>query len=153
MRAILIDPFTRQIAEVHTPGQYDDIRALVFGDALTDGTLTTVNLGAASPTGPDVIAYCDDNGHVFPGNATFSAWWYDGGNYPLAGRWLLIGTDAEGESCDLPPIVGLDGFNFAPDLREPRPLVSHWLDSRSTGEFTGAGPIPGGYTMGRPVVR
>jgi hypothetical protein len=89
LRAILIDPFTKTIAEVPFPASddYEEINRMIDSD-----TFTVLNLNSAGDT-----MYLDDTGHFTPNNEQAFFWWR---GYPsmLAGKALILGTDREGDS-------------------------------------------------------
>lgn len=93
MRAILIDPFTRDITEVEYTGDigciYEHIQANCFDAARFD------NKGDA--------VYVDDEGLLKEPTHFFQIAGYP---QPLAGRGLVLGVDREGESVS--PTVSLD---------------------------------------------
>lgn len=91
MKAILIDPFAREVREIEVAAGIDAIYAAIGAECFC-----TVGL----PDG-DAI-YLDDEG-VFRDKQQ----WFAVGNYPhpLAGKGLILGCDEEGESCD-PQVTG-----------------------------------------------
>lgn len=132
MRAIKIDPATREITEVE--GNFAD--NLQIYRALRITTLTTILF-----RGDGVIAFIDDNGHLKAGNPCFTFKPY-ADDYPLAGAMLLCGLSGPA-TTGLPAHITVEAVAAG--------VV--WRDDESTGQFTGAGPTDTGYDMGRPVTR
>jgi len=85
MRAILIDPFTQTIEEVDYSGDYKDIYTLIECDLFTTVYCLEDTL------------FVDDEGLYVKDQRYFKVAGYA---QPLAGRGLLIGTDADGENTD-----------------------------------------------------
>jgi hypothetical protein len=104
MRAILIDPHKLEIREVDD--DFGDFR--VIKQYLAQGERGP--LSAPLSTGPrlaaEIMTFCDDEGYYRPGqkwftipNATMS---------PLAGYYIVLGTDREGDTLLLPRYVTVD---------------------------------------------
>lgn len=132
MRAILIDPYAQTITEVE--GDFDktrNIRAQIGVD-----TTTTILFRKDK-----VICLLDDNGHLGPGKACFILKTYHP-TYPLAGKMLVCGLRG-------PATVSLGEHITVAAVAE----AVVWTDQESTGAFTQAGPVEGGYDMGQPVTR
>ena len=95
MRAILIDPFAKEITEVDYDGDYKKIYELI--DCTT---FDVVNV----PSGNDGI-YVDDEGLYAPeGDKNWFTYRYNAHemhqNIPLVNRGLVIGCDENGDSVD-----------------------------------------------------
>jgi hypothetical protein len=88
MKAVLICPYTKTIEDVEYSGDYKDLYAL-----LGCGLFTTVYLDGANL---DTL-FVDDEGLYVESQKFFKIAGYE---QPLAGRGILLGTDAEGESTD-----------------------------------------------------
>lgn len=84
MKAILIDPHARTVTEVQHDGTLEGIYRAIGADCVC-----TVSLG-----GRDAI-FLDDDGLFREGQEFFAIGKYPN---PLAGRGLVLGCDAEGES-------------------------------------------------------
>lgn len=118
MRAILIDPFARSVAEADYSGDWKTIAPTIQCGG-SPFTLLTIN--------PERDAlYLDDEGLFKQGQKFFSF-----GSYPtpLGGRALLLGHDAEGETTACS--VSLD---------EIQPLVK-WLSLKFVGVTQSEGII------------
>jgi len=119
MRAILIDPFNQNVTEItvaknSNPAIY---AALSPDAAFKVDTFTVLQLD------DDVWAFGDDEGFLKEGNACFQLRGYP---TPLAGAWLLLGGNDEGDSVDLPARVQ------AAYIRD-RSIT--WLTGKATGDF------------------
>ena len=90
MRAFLIDPHTRTISQTEYNGDSHQINELIGAD-----TFTAVY--PAPPFGQGDTIYLDDEGLFQPNQAFFMVPGYPD---PLAGKALVLGSDAEGESAD-----------------------------------------------------
>jgi hypothetical protein len=90
MKAILIDPFTKTITEVEHNGDYKQIYELIGCYCFTAVNLD--NKGNA--------VYVDDNGLIedIDNQQFFMIFNQDGVPAVLAGKGLILGCDAEGES-------------------------------------------------------
>jgi hypothetical protein len=84
MKAILIDPHSRTVAQVDFHGDYKQIYTLIDADLFT-----VLELGEGE------TLFLDDEGLFREGQEFFAI-----GNYPhpLAGKALILGTNDEGES-------------------------------------------------------
>lgn len=97
MKSILIDPFAKTVTEVEHDGTLDAIYAAIGADCVC-----TVRLDEEG----DAV-FLDDDGLFKRGQEFFAI-----GNYPhpLAGKGLVLGCDAEGESvaptCTLAQVAG-----------------------------------------------
>ncbi len=85
MKAYLIDPFQQNVTEVEFNGDYREIYKLIACDCFT-----TVRINAQG----DVI-FLDDEGLLHGPTDFFK---HDSYPDPLAGKGLVLGTDAEGDS-------------------------------------------------------
>lgn len=91
MRAILIDPHAKTVTEVEHDGTLEGIYRAIGADCVC-----TVGLGVDR----DAV-FLDDDGLFREGQEFFSIGEYP---HPLAGKGLVLGCDAEGESCA--PVLG-----------------------------------------------
>lgn len=92
MKAILIDPFTQTITEVEHNGDYKQIYELIDAE-LFDSVRISEN---------DFI-FVDDEGLFQEDQAFFRVRGYPD---PLAGKGLVLGASAIGESVD--PVISLE---------------------------------------------
>lgn len=81
MRAILIDPFKREVTEVNTDSSLDDIYNLIKCD-----TITVV------PWDEDHALFLDDEGLLLA-EENQAYWRMIGSDQPFAGRGLIIGDE------------------------------------------------------------
>jgi hypothetical protein len=90
MKAFVIDPITRTVAEVDYNGDYRQIYKLIDAD-----TFDAVTVQYDTLTGHRESLFVDDEG-LFKADQKFFHW----ADYPqpLAGKALLLGTDDTGES-------------------------------------------------------
>lgn len=98
MRAILIDPFNREISEVEFNGDFHEIYKLIDCDTFTVATINHRQDGI----------FIDDDGLFKPDQAFF---WHRGYPQPLAGKGLILGCDKFGESVE--PTTTLDEVKAA----------------------------------------
>jgi hypothetical protein len=89
MKAILIDPFTREVRQVETDGHYTSIYPLLGITSPFD----IIILNAAQDT-----LYVDDEGWLKP-HVEQDYFWWQGYNQLLAGRGLILGTTPDGEAA------------------------------------------------------
>lgn len=105
MRAILIDPETREVSEVEIdPTSLDDYYRLIGCDCFTAVTIDDQG----------TTVYVDDEG-LFKGPSVFFL--IKGYPQPLAGRGLVVGTDAEGNTIE--PSVSIDWVTDNVDVGVP----------------------------------
>lgn len=94
MKAILINPHERTVHEIEYGGDYRQIAAMLECELFTTVRLTKTE-----------TLFLDDEGWINPdtgdmGVRTGQAYfWLDGYPQLLAGRGLIIGNTADGESC------------------------------------------------------
>lgn len=91
--AILIDPFTRTVTQVEWNGHYKQIAELI--------DCQLYDVARINRNGDGI--FVDDEG-LLKGEQNFFV--FDGYPNPLAGKGLLLGTDAEGNS--ITPHITLD---------------------------------------------
>jgi hypothetical protein len=95
MRAYLIDPKTETVEQVDYDGNYRSIYKLL---GIGNNPFTVVRLG------PDRdVVFVDDEGLL---NDPRYFFFVSGYHHPLAGRGLVLGTDADGDSIS--PAMTLD---------------------------------------------
>jgi hypothetical protein len=99
MRAILIDPEKRTIAEIEFEGGYQKIQAVIGCRSFANGSRP---LNGSMEKGYDAVYVSDDNLED-RGDPRF---WFQvdadrdpPSSFPLAGRGLVLGTDKDGEEC------------------------------------------------------
>ncbi len=90
MKAFLIDPIAKYVEEVDYNGDYHQIYDFIQCGDSPFTCLTISDLG-------DTM-FLDDEG-LYKEDQVFFEW--KGYSQPLAGRALILGTDQEGESCDV----------------------------------------------------
>ena len=101
MRAILIDPITKTVAEVNYDGNYKSIYSLIGCDCYT-----VVNFGYG------VTLFVDDEGLLtYPNPHGYFR--LNGYNATLASKGLLLSTNAEGESVALTSLVTVESVQRA----------------------------------------
>lgn len=86
MKAILINPFEKSVAEVDYSGDYHDIYKLIDCDVF-----------AVSSDGANDI-FVDDEGLLKDDLTKQAFFWVSGMEQPLAGKGLVLSSDAEGET-------------------------------------------------------
>lgn len=117
MRAILIDPFEKEVREIDWSGKYHDI-----SNILDCQYFDVAYIGSDDG---DVI-YVDDEGLFREKGQEYFA--FAGHPHPLAGYGLLVGTDAEGET--VAPKMSIDWVTtktfFLGDMggNPPRPQIT-----------------------------
>jgi len=102
MKAILIDPFKKEIREVQTDGTLSNIYQLLDCNMIE------------SPVEYDNrdILYCDEEAWLYQKeNIPLAGFKKPGWSYPILGKALIIGTDDNGESTDCKSKV-LDFFKY-----------------------------------------
>jgi hypothetical protein len=96
MRAVLIDPFTKTVQQIETPGDLRDIYKAIQCDTIDAAYLTD---------GKHCI-YVDDNGLTYT-DKVLPVFRWQGYDQPLAGRGLLMGYNKAGANCDCDIPVGV----------------------------------------------
>lgn len=129
MRAILIDPRTREVTEHDDfPGGLDAIY-----HALGCDTIDAARLGGG------VVGYIDDEGLLKP-NHFFALPNDDGrggiGFTPFAGPMLLVGTDDEGGDAPLPEAIRLGTVRALVQWMEPEEVLLFAMDGRFDGSVS-----------------
>lgn len=126
MRGILIDPFTKCIAEVDVGIELEDIY-----DLLKCETFTIVNIDNR-----DCI-FLDDEGLLVP-NEYQAYWEIAGANQPYAGRGLILGTGSDGETIGartpLEKITSLVTFVDRENV-DPDQYIGHKIFVMEDGEW------------------
>lgn len=113
MRAILINPKTREITDVSDfTGGLNGPRGLY--DLTQCDCVTTIRCGPDGETG-----WLDDEGLLKPDQSFFTI-----GSYPqpLAGNMLITGSNSEGDTVDLDPKWTVEDFNSLVKWLEVTPL-------------------------------
>lgn len=101
MRAILINPFKREVTEVNTDTSLDDIYNLIRCD-----TITVV------PWDEDHALFLDDEG-LLKAKEDQAYWRMLGVDQPFAGRGLIIGDEyGENRDATLSALSVLTGIEF-----------------------------------------
>lgn len=125
MRAYLIDPTNETVTEVDYDGNYKSISRLIGCDYFTTVVLTRTEDGWPADT-----LFVDDEGLFVEDQRYFTIRGY---NQPLAGKGLVLGTDAEGDSIepdmDLATAQGLVRFLSEGVHFEPKPPEVTFFDS------------------------
>ena len=106
MRAILVNPFKREVTEVHA----DFNKLAVLQNYLTTGTnINMTGNKACLCAGPrltaEVHTYVDDEGYYRPNQAWFRLKGY---NAPLAGYMLVLSSTDDGDERDLEAYVTVE---------------------------------------------
>lgn len=94
MRAILINPWTKEITEVVYNGDFNHMYVLMSNPL--GPKVETFTSGWAWDNGDTL--YVDDEGLLKSGNRLFGVKGLD--DALLAGNGLILGEDREGEACD-----------------------------------------------------
>lgn len=113
MKALLIDPYTRTVSEVEYSGDYQHIYTLIDANTFDIARL---------PNGDG--AFVDDEGLLKPCD---HFWLHENYPSPLAGKGLLLGCDAEGESIS--PTTDIETLRNEVRFMD-RNDVLDWLDAR-----------------------
>ena len=147
MRAILIDPFRETIDEVETSGKLDDAGRLPGIYTLLGCTMIDVR---ATGYARDAV-YFDDEGVL--GDLDEQEFWAVlGHDWPMAGRGLILGSTADGESADAAvDIRFVRQLTWFPDNRSARiqlakaqrDLIAHV--AADAPHIIVAGPAPDDY--------
>lgn len=87
MLGILIDPFAKTVTQVETTGGIDEIYSFLKCELFT-----VVNLDDRN------CVFLDDEGLFVPKEEQ-EYWSISGANQPYAGRGLILGTDADGDTA------------------------------------------------------
>ncbi len=94
MRAILIDPYKREITEVDISGDFMEIYKFLSNDMVKVSTFTT----GMTWDNRDIL-YVDDEGLFKNGSPFFDIGRADG--QPLAGMGIIMGGNSAGESVSV----------------------------------------------------
>lgn len=113
MRAIIIDPFKKEIREVDFVGDFRMIQQFVAQGG--PGPLQ-VTFCSGPRLAPDVMTWCDDEGYFRPDQAWFRLSGYPN---PLAGYMLVIGSSGPDEAPLRPDITA-----------ESLQRWVHWIDEK-----------------------
>jgi hypothetical protein len=92
MRGYLVDPFNKTVTDVETDG-YPHFKTLIGVDLICTVTVRVYDKGEFIP--PRDTIFLDDEGLYVKDQAYFLVAGYA---QPLAGKGILLGTDAEGET-------------------------------------------------------
>jgi hypothetical protein len=106
MRAILVNPYKREVTEVHA----DFNKLNVLQSYLTNGTHESdkkVFITSGPRVTSEVHTYLDDEGYYRPNQAWFNLKGYDA---PLAGYMLILSGTPEGYECGLANYVTMAGI-------------------------------------------
>lgn len=104
MRAILVNPYKREVTEVHA----DFNKLKVLQSYLTNGTAESgkkVCLTSGPRLGSEVHSYLDDEGYYRPNQAWFNLKGYGA---PLAGYMLILSSTHDGDERDLVKYVTVE---------------------------------------------
>lgn len=144
MRAILIDPYAKEIREVEHNGDFREIYTLLTEPDIHEvGTFSTVRLNRRD------AVFIDDNGLYVAESRPEDVRFFQLAGYeqPLAGKGLVLGSDAEGESIStgLPlelfqEHVTFPEIKFAGWTKHPEPDGD--VDTPMGKAFVIHGPVP-----------
>jgi hypothetical protein len=126
MKALLIDPFLQDIAEIEISGDLNSLHKAIGCDCI-DGRLLDTGEGHFERE----VLFVDDVGMERPGQRFFTWATYD---QPLAGRGLVLGVDDSGNNTDT--AITLDAARDAVDW--PDIEFSHHSYRESTIDFFGS---------------
>lgn len=103
MKAILIDPFTRSVSEVETPGALADMYALIDAEMIELVSVES-QLGSFSRAYPlGFVLVVDEEGALKPASEQE---YFAFNGQQLSGKALIVGLDDMGEFTDCPYGVG-----------------------------------------------
>lgn len=93
MKTIVINPKDRTITEAEYNGDFKEIYTLLSFEDFEVDTFTAVRIDESE------TIFVDDNG-LINHNGNYNGFFYVKGDYPvmLAGKGIILATDAEGES-------------------------------------------------------
>lgn len=147
MRGYLVDPFTKTVTEVETTG-YPHFKELIEVGLIAAVTVAVYEDNKSMIPPRDTV-WVDDEGLYVKDQAYFHVIGY---NQPLAGKGILLGTDAEGETVgaymEFEPFKALVSF---PDV-ELDHMESIPEGTTEVHPAFGDEPIPvvGSYPVFRP---
>lgn len=128
MRGLIIDPKAKTISPVDTDGSLDDMYRLMNCDDINSVRVTR-----------DDMLWVDGEGFLKPDLPVFRLAGY---GHPLAGKGLVLGIDAAGESCSVSPVA--EGLLRA---------KVQWSVQVSAGKLGPSSEGPGYFKIGDPILK